>query len=1362
MISVMNECEINRKSAVSDDLSFFEIENPEKTRVSGGRVVESLFNGGNGDFDVEKTRVLGDRVLEPIFSGGNGDYDVEKTRVLEPIFSGGNGDYDVEKTRVLGGRVSSEVGAGEIRVRVSETNTGDLRLSGGNDDFRVEECEDYSELDSKEIEGKIEARVSEIKVIMEPKVSLEVDLEEIEEKINARVLEIRAGEQPFDHRNGDFSVGNAAMEDSIIKSEENRVSFGEMAEMKSEETRVSFGEMVEERSVSGLSSSRSMLDEGTIVGSLDTMLLDGTKHLSYGFEPGEMVWGKVKSHPWWPGHVFNEAFATSSVRRTKHEGHVLVAFFGDNSYGWFDPAELIPFEPYYEEKSRQTNFRNFVIAVEDAVVELRRRCALGLTCYCRNPKTFRPTTIRGFLAVNVDGYEPGGVYSAKQIKKARESFKPVEVLSFVQKLALMPRNDGGISINQIKNVATIFAYRKAVFEEFDVTYAQAFGVEPVRPSRNSYGALEQPGKVPPRAPLSGPMVIAEALGERKNATKPVKAKDQSKKDKYLFKRRDEPNEQRVVPKPDFHHVSQVHANVVPLPPFNLPAVDSPVPVGGFVLQKRPPAVMEKHSLRAKQEQSGTIIREVNNFSSAEAPQNANRLDSPNVIAVDFQKSQPLLYGGIPAVVGVSEDRKVQPELVGKKMGVIKETKQMKLNESPGPTGTSMDVSYMPGQLESSANVGGRKPSVLVPVGARLEQDRVMELGGSRAVLESVGIAQSPVDVQPPGKFATASTDVVNMAANVVKRPREALSSWKSDMGEKKKKKKRDSGQETNLKHAQKRPKITTDGDSSRISAGKSIGITPISLQHPQTLSQSKDHGIHSSFNSDSAVPSPKLDIGSFGLDLKQLLNELLDLAIDPFNGIERQATVYQGFLRFRSLVYEKSLALQSIIEPETSASKSATSKSLQEPGIGNADIPSSGEVRERFSSKSLKHAIRPNDSPKMGQKRGPSDRQEEMSAKRLKKLNQIKALSSEKKAGGQKKLDGQSEERKETSKPMKPEPPLRAAQPASLVMEFPPRTTLPSVPQLKARFGRFGPLDLSGTRINWKVSTCWVAFKRKSDAQAAYNSVQNNAAFGHLKVNSYLQELDVPEPGLPKTIKQRVEDNSRDAPQIGVQLKSCLKKPSGEEVGSSAVSVPRVKFLLGGEESNKGGVKNNGSTSDGASSLGLDFNSKSIMKTKMGLPLVPFPPGIKPVIHESSGNSQFSNVHPHAHFHAHFREVERRNNNSVEESNKGEVFVGVKKNGGSVDGASSLGLDFNSKNMMTTKMVFPPPITIPPANKPVLHESLGSIQFSNVHHAHFSEVERRNNNNVDISHQMLSLLMRCNDVVSDVKRNLGYVPYHPL
>ena len=223
-----------------------------------------------------------------------------------------------------------------------------------------------------------------------------------------------------------------------------------------------------------------------------------SRDLGFGFEVGDMVWGKVKSHPWWPGHIYNEAFASPSVRRTKREGHVLVAFFGDSSYGWFEPAELIPFDPNFAEKSQQTNSRTFFKAVEEAVDEASRRRALGLACKCRNPDNFRPMNVQGYFSVDVLDYEPGGLYSSSQIRKARNSFKPGETLAFVKQLALAPRDGEHESIGFIKNKATVFAYRKAVFEQYDETYAQAFGVQPLRPSHPQNNPLDQPVRQPPR------------------------------------------------------------------------------------------------------------------------------------------------------------------------------------------------------------------------------------------------------------------------------------------------------------------------------------------------------------------------------------------------------------------------------------------------------------------------------------------------------------------------------------------------------------------------------------------------------------------------------------------------------------------------------------------------------------------------------------------------------------------------------------------------------------------------------------------------------------------------------------------------
>ncbi|KAI9196049.1 hypothetical protein LWI28_020565 [Acer negundo] len=203
------------------------------------------------------------------------------------------------------------------------------------------------------------------------------------------------------------------------------------------------------------------------------------KRFGYRFEVGDLVWGKVRSYPWWPGQIFNEAFALPCARNGKREGRMLVAFFGDNTYGWLDPIELIPFDINYVEKSKQTNDREFINAVEEAEGEACRRAALGLLCHCRNSSSFRATGVNGFVEVNVYGYQPGGLYSVKQIKSFRDGFKPVEMLSLLQELASTSHSNMKRSISSIQNVAVVLAYRKAVFEEVDETYALPFRVQPI-------------------------------------------------------------------------------------------------------------------------------------------------------------------------------------------------------------------------------------------------------------------------------------------------------------------------------------------------------------------------------------------------------------------------------------------------------------------------------------------------------------------------------------------------------------------------------------------------------------------------------------------------------------------------------------------------------------------------------------------------------------------------------------------------------------------------------------------------------------------------------------------------------------------
>lgn len=141
-----------------------------------------------------------------------------------------------------------------------------------------------------------------------------------------------------------------------------------------------------------------ILSNGGIVLKLDIMREGRWKKVrGNGFRIGDMVWAKVKPHPWWQGVIFNEAFASPSVFNTKIEGYLLVAFFGDATYQWFDPVVLVSFGSHYVNKSKQTRAQSFLVAVEEAVAEVSRRAALGLACLCRNPSNFQSTNVQGFF-----------------------------------------------------------------------------------------------------------------------------------------------------------------------------------------------------------------------------------------------------------------------------------------------------------------------------------------------------------------------------------------------------------------------------------------------------------------------------------------------------------------------------------------------------------------------------------------------------------------------------------------------------------------------------------------------------------------------------------------------------------------------------------------------------------------------------------------------------------------------------------------------------------------------------------------------------------------------------------------------------
>ncbi|XP_019161612.1 PREDICTED: serine/threonine-protein kinase ATM [Ipomoea nil] len=100
------------------------------------------------------------------------------------------------------------------------------------------------------------------------------------------------------------------------------------------------------------------------------------------YSVGDYVWGKIKSHPWWPGRIYDPSDASEFAEKYRQTGRLLVVYFGDGSFSWCLPSQLKPFADNFEEMSKQSSIKTFLYAVDKALDEIGTLLVLGMTCQC--------------------------------------------------------------------------------------------------------------------------------------------------------------------------------------------------------------------------------------------------------------------------------------------------------------------------------------------------------------------------------------------------------------------------------------------------------------------------------------------------------------------------------------------------------------------------------------------------------------------------------------------------------------------------------------------------------------------------------------------------------------------------------------------------------------------------------------------------------------------------------------------------------------------------------------------------------------------------------------------------------------------
>ncbi|GFY90582.1 hypothetical protein Acr_07g0007790 [Actinidia rufa] len=327
-------------------------------------------------------------------------------------------------------------------------------------------------------------------------------------------------------------------------------------------------------------------------------------------------------------------------------------------------------------------------------------------------------------------------------------------------------------------------------------------------------------------------------------------------------------------------------------------------------------------------------------------------------------------------------------------------------------------------------------------------------------------------------------------------------------------------------------------------AGASVQVGVPPREDSQIEHQKTDNGAGSSWLPESPGMPTTIGTGNTELKLPQLLGDLQAVALDPFHGVDSRtvAFVQQAILKFRSAVYQKSLAL-SIPSGMEFEEVHACSKSPAGSTLGSDNRPLEN-TKDLPSLKSPKLVVRPDDPTKSGRKRGPSDRREELAAKRIKKISDLKSLATEKAALkiSEAKGDGKETVALRLLKPVQPDflkktgSPVMAREPTVLVMKFPPNSSLPSSSELKAR-------HLSG----------------------------QNTLSGNVNVRCLIRPLAESKVQPEDALTDSVVELKLPAPQPAVLLKSCLKKPTGDEVGTATDGGKKdtsCKICVGGGRAN--------------------------------------------------------------------------------------------------------------------------------------------------------------------------------------------------
>ncbi|KAG5243615.1 PWWP domain-containing family protein [Salix suchowensis] len=324
-----------------------------RTKVGLSSDAETLMDNGKNDQGQNQGAVVdevkdfkGDCDLKEVAAGGLGREGKMDSADKSVDLKGGNGsgsgiedgsaqEVEAAETSVTHTSKVEEEGSFKIEEEVKEGDCGVASSSSvGEDDIQVKNAD-------------VEVKVDTANDLLPHKEPGNVSSKISSEGVESQVMEI--DDEDSDAENEDA----AAFDEGVLQENEN---------LESNESNL-------------------VVDvgaDGNATGDVNTKMASKEAGLSV----GDLVWGKVRSHPWWPGQVFGRSDASKKAKKYFKKDGYLIAYFGDQTFAWNEVSKIKPFRCNFSLLEKQSNLEDFHDAVHCALDEVSRRVEFGLACPC--------------------------------------------------------------------------------------------------------------------------------------------------------------------------------------------------------------------------------------------------------------------------------------------------------------------------------------------------------------------------------------------------------------------------------------------------------------------------------------------------------------------------------------------------------------------------------------------------------------------------------------------------------------------------------------------------------------------------------------------------------------------------------------------------------------------------------------------------------------------------------------------------------------------------------------------------------------------------------------------------------------------